>query len=216
LLVGVSFSNDYDEEDINVGEPALYVSSFTDVWYAFLYLVPCTCFSCIAMAAGIKFAFLMGKAPADFAAMASKLYPIVVSTPLVHPFGLTANQFIFLLAAFEMLAAVGLFFHHKISAIMITAVMLGAEYVFFTQAGNPAMPPSPACGDKTNCVGQYVLHAVIIGMAIMTYASSKSICSAWMQASKGWFSARRARTADEVQTPTRPRRAAAMKAKKDL
>lgn len=169
------------------------------------------------MAAAVKFAYLTGKAPADFAAMASKLYPIVVSTPLVRPFGLMAHQFIFLLAAFEMLAAIGLFYHHKIAAIMIASVMLGAEYIFISQAANPAMPPSPFCAGQSNCVVQHVFHAVLIFMALLTYMSAKPLCSAWMQAFKGSRSESRAtRTAEEVQTPTRPRRAAAMKAKKDL
>ena len=211
------FPHEHDKKDLHVGKCALHDSSCILVWYVFAQLSLFIRFFLLGLAAVVKFAFLTGRAPASYASMASKLFPIVASTPLIRPFGLTAHQFVFLLAAFEMLAAVGLFYHHKIAAGMIVAVMLGAEYVFFSQAGNPAMPSSPVCGDRAVCIGQHVFHAVMIGLAVLTYISAKPMVSAWMQASKGWLSHRRApRNAEEIQTPTRPRRAAAMKAKKDL
>jgi hypothetical protein len=164
------------------------------------------------MAALMKFAFLMGKAPADFASMASKLYPIVVSTGLVRPFGLTANQFIFLLAVFEMIAAVAFFFNNRVGAIMVVVVMLGAEYIGFTQAGNSAMPANPMCDNKAACMGSHIFHGVLVWMAVMSYMSAKPICSAWGMACKGWGMFKKGSSA-APQTPSRPKRAAAMKKK---
>ena len=170
------------------------------------------------MASAIKFAFLMGKAPADFAAMASKMYPVVVATPLVRPFGLTSSQFILILAAFEMAAAVGFFFNNRVPAMMVVAVMAGAEYIGFTQVSNPAMPPNPVCGDKASCMGSHIFHLVIVIMAVISYMASDPLCKAWSNCSCWSVSgktASKAAATPEVRTPSRPRRAAAMKNKKD-
>lgn len=162
----------------------------------------------------MKFAYLMGKAPADFAAMASKLYPIVVSTGLVAPFGLSANQFILLLAVFEVAAALAFFFNNKVGAIMVGAVMLGAEYIGLTQGSNPAMPSSPMCDNQAACLQSRIFHGVIVFMAMMSYMSAKPLCSAWGMACKGWMgSSKKSSSAAAPQTPSRPRRAAAMKKK---
>ena len=165
------------------------------------------------MAAAMKFAYLMGKAPADFASMASKMYPVVVSTPLVRPFGLAANQFILLLAVFEMIAAIAFFFNNRVGAVMVAVVMAGAEYIGFTQAANPAMPTNPMCENKAACVGSHVFHAVLVWMAVMSYMSAKPLCSAWGVACKGMFAAAKRGSASAAQTPSRPKRAAAMKKK---
>ena len=91
----------------------------------------------------MKFAFLMGKAPVDFAQMASKMYPIVVRAPVIGLLGLTANQFIAILAVVEMLASLGFFFNHRIASLLVIVVMAGAEFIAFTQGGNPMMPANP-------------------------------------------------------------------------
>ena len=162
----------------------------------------------------MKFAYLMGRAPADFASMASKMYPIVVSTDLVKPFGLAANQFVMLLAAFEMLAAIAFFFNNRIGAIMVVIVMLGAEYIGFTQGSNTAMPANPMCDGKAVCTGSHVFHAVLVWMAAVSYMSAKPICSAWGMACKGWCGpASKKGSVSAAQTPSRPKRAAAMKKK---
>lgn len=162
----------------------------------------------------MKFAFLMGKAPADFAAMASKMYPVVVSTPLVRPLGLTANQFITALAVFEMVAALGFFFSHKAASIMVVAVMAGAEYIACTQGSNPAMPPSPACVGEAACAGSRIFHGILVVMAIMSYMSDKPVCAAWSGVCKKWGCGASSKKAGETaQTPSRPRRAASMKKK---
>ncbi len=161
----------------------------------------------------MKFAYLMGKAPADFASMASKMYPVVVSTGLLKPFGLTANNFILLLAIFEFVAAAAFFFNQRVGAIMVVIVMLGAEYIGFTQASNPAMPSSPACDNKASCLGSHVFHGVLVWMALMSYTSAKPLCSAWGMACKGWMGSAKKGTTSAAQTPSRPKRAAAMKKK---
>jgi hypothetical protein len=162
----------------------------------------------------MKFAYLMGKAPADFASMASKMYPVVVSTDLLKPFGLNANQFIMLLGVFEMVAAIAFFFNNRVGAIMVLAVMLGAEYIGLTQGSNPAMPPNPMCENQAACVGSHVFHAVLAWMAFMSYMSEKPICSAWSMVCKKWCAAPSKKgSASAAQTPSRPKRAAAMKKK---
>jgi hypothetical protein len=170
------------------------------------------------MAAAMKFAFLMGKAPADFASMASKLYPIVVNAPLIRPFGLTATQFIFLLATFEMVAAIGFFFNNRIPALMVVAVMAGAEYIGFSQAENKHMPASPVCGTEATCMGSHMFHLALVIMAGMSYMATAPICRAWSKCACGsWFGMKSSKgsTTPEVRTPSRPRRAAAMKNKKN-
>ena len=162
----------------------------------------------------MKFAFLMGKAPASFAAMASKVYPIVVSTPLVRPFGLSAQNFILLLAVFEMVAAIGFFFNNKYPALMVAAVMMGAEYIGFTQGSNPAMPANPMCGDKAVCIGSHVFHAALVVMAYLAWTAGRPLCAAWVKACPGWCK-KSSSSGAESRTPSRPRRAAAMKNKKD-
>ena len=160
----------------------------------------------------MKFAYLMGKAPADFAGMASKLYPIVVKAPIVGMFGLTANQFILILAVLEMVACLGFFFNHRVASVLVLAVMAGAEFIAFTQRANSAMPANPMCGDKASCVGSHVFHAVLALFAVLAHQAAKPLCSqcciAWNICCKG-----RGCTAAEVTTPSRPRRAAAMKKK---
>jgi hypothetical protein len=165
------------------------------------------------MAAVMKFAFLMGKAPADFAAMASKMYPVVVSTPLIRPFGLTAHQFVFALAAFEMVAALAFFYNHKIASMMVVAVMAGAEYMAFTQGSNPAMPPSPVCVGEAACRASHIFHAVLVLLAVMSYMCEKPVCSAWSSVCSKWGWCSSKKGAEAAQTPSRPRRAAAMKKK---
>ena len=167
------------------------------------------------MAAGMKFAFLMGKAPADFASMASQLYPIVVNDRLIRPFGLTATQFIFLLAVFEMVAAVGFFFNNRIPAMMVVAVMVGAEYIGFSQASNKHMPPSPVCGTESACLGSHLFHVVLIIMAVMSFMAAGPICKAWTKCAWCTKKSTKGSTTPEIRTPSRPRRAAAMKNKKD-
>ena len=97
---------------------------------------------------------------------------------------------------------------------MVAMVMVGAEYIGFTQASNPAMPSSPACDNQAACAGSHIFHAVLIGMAVISYMSAKPLCSAWGMACKGMFGgASKKASASAVQTPSRPKRAAAMKKK---
>lgn len=164
-------------------------------------------------AGAMKLAYVAGKAPADFAQMASKLYPVVVKTPLVKMFGLSANQFILILGIFEVLAALACFSCHKTAAIMVIAVMAGAEYIGFTEAANPAMPASPMCGGTAaTCVQLRVFHAVIVLMAIIAYTSSAPLCAACSKLCSSWCGSKNDATAENA-TPARPRRAAAMKKK---
>lgn len=173
------------------------------------------------MASFMKFSYLMGKAPADFSGMASKLYPIVVSTAPIRAFGLTANQFIFLLAAFEMAIGIGFFFNNKTPAIMTGVVMAGAEYIAYVHAANPSMPASPVCTNKSvACMESHVFHLVLIIMAGMSYFGKGAICHAWSKSGcSSWCQwcgkSSKSSAASEARTPSRPRRAAAMKNKKD-
>jgi hypothetical protein len=173
------------------------------------------------MAGIMKIAFIAGKAPADFASMSSKLYPVVVTTPIIKPFGLTSNQFIILLAVFELIASLALFYRPKIGAIMTAVVMAGAEYVACTEATNPAMPPNPMCAGKAACLQSHLFHAIIVLMAVVTYRHNIPLCSsvakAWQSVTnrKASSSRRGSSSNPETTTPSRPRRAAAMK-KKDL
>ena len=164
----------------------------------------------------MKLAFVAGKAPAEFASMASKLYPIVVKTPLLKPFGLTANQFVTLLGVFEIVAAIALFYRPRVAAMMTVAVMAGAEYVAFCEGANSSMPPSPMCGNKAACLQSHIFHAILVLMSVVAYRYNTPLCSAWV---KAWqavrpSSKRRAGSSTpEATTPSRPRRAAAMKKK---
>ena len=165
----------------------------------------------------MKLAFVAGKAPAEFASMASKLYPIVVKTALMKPFGFTANQFIMLLGVFELIAAVALFYRPQVAAMMTTAVMLGAEYVAFSEGENSSMPASPMCGNKAVCMQSHIFHAILVLMSVVVYKYNTPLCSAWVkawQAVRPSSSKRRAGSSTpEATTPSRPRRAAAMKKK---
>jgi hypothetical protein len=163
----------------------------------------------------MKLAFVAGKAPADFASMASSLYPIVVKTPLLKPFGLTANQFVTLLGVFEVVAAIALFYRPRTAAMMTAAVMVGAEYVAFTEGANSSMPASPMCGNKAVCMQSHIFHAILALMSWVVYRYNTPLCSAWV---KAWqavkpSSKRRGSSTPESTTPSRPRRAAAMKKK---
>lgn len=162
----------------------------------------------------MKLAYVAGKAPADFAHMASKLYPIVVKTDLVKHFGLTANQFILLLGVFEIMTSLCFFACQRYAAVMAVAVMAGAEYVFYVERANPAMPLNPMCGGAAaSCMQSRIFHGVIVLMAIIAYTSAAPLCSACV---KVWGMCSKKSSADvaaENATPARPRRAAAMKKK---
>lgn len=160
----------------------------------------------VGMASMMKFAFLMGKAPADFTQMAAKLYPIVVKAPVVGLLGLTANQFIVILAVVEMFACLGFFFNHRIASVLVLVVMGGAEFIAVTQGGNPMMPMNPICGNKAVCMASHVFHLMLSAVALFVINAPKHLCAQVCSAlgcSKG----------AEAPTPSRPRRAAAMKKK---
>ncbi len=162
----------------------------------------------------MKLAFVAGKAPADFAHMASKLYPIVVKTPLVRVFGLSANQFVLLLGVFEILAALACFACQKSAGIMVVAVMIGAEYVSWVERANPAMPLHPMCGGVSSTCNQVrIFHAVIVLMAIFAYTAGAPVCSSCCKVFGLCNKKATAEVAPESAAVSRPRRAAAMKKK---
>lgn len=166
----------------------------------------------------MKLAFVAGKAPADFASMAAKLYPIVVKTPLLKPFGLTANQFVTLLGVFEVVAAIAFFYRPRPAAWMTAAVMVGAEYVAYMEGGNSYMPASPMCGNKSAvCMQSHIFHALLVLMSVVTYRYNTPLCSgcvkAWNAVRPSSKSRRAGSSTPEATTPSRPRRAAAMKKK---
>jgi len=173
------------------------------------------------MAGMMKLAYVAGKAPADFASMASKMYPIVVKSCIIKPFGLTANQFIILLAVFELIASIAMYYRPRVGALMVVAVMAGAEWIGFTEANNTAMPSNPMCVNKAACLQSHLFHAILVLMAFVVYRDNTPLCSSvsktWkaVMDSKASNSRRGSAAASETTTPSRPKRAAAMK-KKDM
>lgn len=161
----------------------------------------------------MKLAYVAGKAPADFSHMASKLYPIVVKTSLVKVFGLSPNQFILLLGVFEILAALSFFSCHKSAAVMVMAVMAGAEYVSFVERGNPALPLHPMCGGTaSSCIQLHAFHLVIVAMSVVAYTAGTPLCSACCKV-WGGMCGKSADSSAEKATPSRPRRGGATKKK---